>query len=119
MYTLWQPFFTQLAQSDDARKEFIIQYLKTELEIARAHLPERVALTPQEKQRLLEAGKPLGSDLKQLISLVSYRTFQRWLAKTDPDQPPSSTGRPPIDERLPRTHPPHRQGGRLRLRCAS
>ena len=100
MYTLWQPFFARLAQSDDSRKDHIIQYLKTELEIARAHLPERIALTPQEKQRLVDAGKPLGSALKQLITLVSYRTFLRWLAKTEPDQPPSSTGRPPIDERL-------------------
>jgi putative transposase len=77
-----------------------LQYSLVERQILRGKLAQRINIEPHEKQRLIRFGKPLGSALKELIAIVSYRTFQRWL------QPPSSTsptrriGRPPTAEEI-------------------
>ena len=46
----------------------------------RDKLPKRIAVTPQERQRLLKVGKVLGEAVKELITIVSPRTFTRWLS---------------------------------------
>ena len=37
-------------------------------------------LTPAERERLVKHGKPLGTKIKELITIVSPRTFARWLS---------------------------------------
>ncbi|MBT8207294.1 MAG: hypothetical protein KJO18_03385, partial [Acidimicrobiia bacterium] len=58
-----------------------IQYLQTENKILRGKLPRRIHVTRAERARLLKFGKPLGSAIRQLISIVHPRTFSRWKAE--------------------------------------
>lgn len=76
---LFQPLLNLIAGSTDRELAKQIQFLKVENEILCSKLPARVPLTPQEKKRLLKFGKPLKQAIKNLISIVSPRTFFRWL----------------------------------------
>jgi putative transposase len=58
----------------------MVDYLKTENRILRSKLPKRVSLTPAEREQLVKRGKPLGKKIKQLITIVSPRTFARWMS---------------------------------------
>jgi putative transposase len=69
-----------LAQATDKALARYVQFLKVENQILRSKLPRVVKVTPQERRRLVKFGRPLGSALKELISIVSPRTFLRWLA---------------------------------------
>src|SRR5262249_36490475 len=68
--------------------------------ILRAKLPRRLVISPPEKQRLLKFGRPLGKALGQLLSIVSLRTFRRWLSGEDRPRPAAATGRPRTPEDL-------------------
>jgi putative transposase len=63
-----------------------LEYLRIENQILRGKLPKRIHITPGERARLLKFGKPLGSAIRQLISIVHPRTFARWKAE-DRDGP--------------------------------
>jgi putative transposase len=49
----------------------VVQYLKAENEVLRAGLPKRFTVTPREKQRLLKFGRPVGSRIKDFVSIVT------------------------------------------------
>ena len=55
-----------------------IQFLKAENELLRSRLPKCIRTTPAERRRLLRLGAPLGRAVRELISIVTYRTFLRW-----------------------------------------
>ena len=59
-----------------------LQYLKIENEILRARLPRRIIVKPDERKRLLKAGKGLGSAIKQLISIVSPSPYSTLSVRT-------------------------------------
>ena len=59
----------------------MLQYLKEENRTMRSKLPKRVELTPQERQRLVRLGRPLKGKIKELITIVSPRTFARWVRR--------------------------------------
>ena len=70
-------------------------HTQIENEILRGKLSKRVSVTPQERRRLLTYGKLVGSAICQLISIVTPRTFQRWLSADKPKEKPfAKTGRP-------------------------
>lgn len=96
---LFQPLFALIASATDHQLALYIDYLKTENRILRDKLPKRITITPRERQRLLRFGKPLGSAIKELITIVSPKTFLRWVNQdTKPrSQAPSprEPGRPP------------------------
>ena len=85
-----------------------IEYLVAENRMLREQLPKRIILTPRERQRLLRFGKPLGAAIKDLITIVSARTFARWVKEetaqpgkpTAADQDKGKGGRPPVAEEL-------------------
>ena len=52
--------------------------LKEENRILRSKLPKVVTVTESERKRLLKFGRKLGSQLKELISIVCYGTFLSW-----------------------------------------
>jgi putative transposase len=56
----------------------MVEYLKTENRILRNKLPKRIEVTPAEGAKLVKLGKRLGSKIKEVISIVSPRTFLRW-----------------------------------------
>lgn len=61
----------------------------------RARLPQRLVATPQEKRRLLKVGRKLGVQLRDLISIVSYQTFVRWIREKEAAHTAKQTKRKP------------------------
>ncbi len=63
-----------------------------------------MTLSNQERQTLVRHGKKLGARIKELISIVSYSTFRKWVRSMEdvvPTRPKSKTdksGRPRIEE---------------------
>jgi hypothetical protein len=55
------------------------EYLKGENRLLRDRLPKRLRITVQERRRPFKLGRPLGSALRHLFTIVTPRTFSRWL----------------------------------------
>jgi hypothetical protein len=69
-----------------------VTYLKTENNILRSKLPDRIRLNHQERRRLVKLGLKLGARIKDLISVASYSTFRRWVrAMEDAHAKPQSS----------------------------
>jgi len=104
MPRFFKPLFLLLARLSDRQLANVVQYLKTENEILRARLPERLVVTPKERQRLMKFGRPLGSKIKEFISIVSPSTFLRWLREErvgkHARKPKRAPGRPRTDNDL-------------------
>ena len=73
------PLLFLLAASTHAELARQIQFLKEENRMLRSRLPRRIKVTPKERARLVRLGAPLGGAIKHLISIVSPRTFARWV----------------------------------------
>ena len=58
-----------------------IEYLKVENEILRKRVGRSIRPTPLERRKLLKFGAPLGKDIKNIISIVTYETFLLWIRK--------------------------------------
>lgn len=67
-----------MARLTDPELARAVQFLKTENAMLRSRLPKRVNLMPKERDRLFKLGEPLGVALRELVSIVTYRTFLRW-----------------------------------------
>jgi putative transposase len=80
---LAQPLVWLLAGLVNRRLLEQLEFARVEIALLRARLPGRIQVTPQEKAWLLRLGRPLGAALQGLISIVSYRTFARWLREED------------------------------------
>ena len=86
-----------LSNSTDKALAKQVQFLKAENEVLRARLPKRIVATPKERARLLKFGKPLGSAIKDLITIVKPRTFARWVSGAKKSTKPADAkgpGRP-------------------------
>jgi putative transposase len=98
MLRLLQPLFAVLATATDSQLAKMVEYLKAENEILRDKLPTRITVTPPERARLIKLGQTLGVALKDLITIVSPRTFARWVAGIDATRakqtPTRKAGRP-------------------------
>jgi putative transposase len=83
-----------------------VTYLKAENRILRRKLPDRITLNNQERRILVRHGKKLGARIKDLLSIVSYSTFRKWVRSLEdtPDKRPKAedgkSGRPRIEESL-------------------
>ena len=82
MARLLHPLFSLLACVTKPELARQVQYLKAENEILRSKLPKRITVTPQERRRLVKAGRSLGAPIKVLISVVTPVTA--WLASAVP-----------------------------------
>lgn len=78
MARVFHPLIMLLARATQAEMAQMVDYLKTENRILRAKLPKRVEVTASERERLVKHGKSLGSKIKDMITIVSPRTFARW-----------------------------------------
>ena len=83
MNPILHPIFALLASVTRQELARQVAYLKEENKILRARLSERLVATPQEKRRLLKFGRKLGVQLRDLISIVSYQTFVRWIRENE------------------------------------
>lgn len=103
MKALFHRMLLVLAKATDLDMAQVIQFLKVENEILRSKFSGRVPLDEKDKRRLLRFGKPLGKAIKDLISIVSPRTFQRWLKADKPADtktPTNKPGRPKTDAEI-------------------
>ena len=57
-------------------------------------------MTPAERSKLLKLGRRIGPGLKELITIVCYRTFCRWLSNESSRKKPAKAGRPRKPEEL-------------------
>jgi putative transposase len=74
-----------------------IEYLKVENEILRKRVGRSIRPTPIERRKLVKFGVPLGKDLKDIITVVTYETFLLWARNYKRDKTPdkvSKRGRP-------------------------
>lgn len=80
MARIFHSLLMVLARATQAEMAPMVDYLKTENRTLRSKLPKRVNLTPAERDRLVTRGKPLERKIKELITIVSPRTFARWIS---------------------------------------
>lgn len=80
--------------SNDLRRQ--VQFLKAENEILRSRIRGPVKTSRAERDRLIKLGRPLGSAIKEIISIVSPKTFAKWLRSRRPRLKvhPRKRGRP-------------------------
>ena len=100
MRRLYLKLLLLLATATDRELAKQLQFVLVENRILRHKLPKQISLSERERQRLIRFGKPLGAAIKQLITIVSPRTFARWLQQEkEPGQRRQrSAGRPPTSE---------------------
>jgi putative transposase len=78
MNKLFHPLLVMIAKATSTELQRYIDYPKAENQILRSKLPQRVVVTPAKREKLVKVGKPPGGKLKELMSIVSPRTFTRW-----------------------------------------
>jgi putative transposase len=101
MIPLLQRFLLYLAGATESQLRDMVEYLKQENQFLRSRLPERITLTEREKRTLVQLGQKLGTALKELITIVSYRTFCRWIGQESKKRKVvRKRGRPPTPEQI-------------------
>jgi putative transposase len=78
MAKFFHPLLTLLASATESQLAQYVEFLKAENRILRSKLPKCVICTPSERDRLVKLGKPLGAAIKDLITIVTPRSFARW-----------------------------------------
>jgi putative transposase len=68
-----------LAGSSQADLRRQVQYLKVENEILRSRITGPVRVTRAERSRLVRLGRPLGTAIRSLVSIVKPATFLKWV----------------------------------------
>jgi len=79
MKWLMHPLLVLIANATESELAKYVEYLKVENQILRERLPKKIETTEAERDKLLKVGRPLGPKIKNLISIVTPRTFLRWV----------------------------------------
>ncbi len=93
-------FLIHMTQSIMLRQ---IAYLKAENAVLRSRCAKNIQTTPGERSLLIRLGAPLGNAIQELLSLVHYKTFQRWVrdeAKPLSEKSKRPPGRPPTPQNV-------------------
>ena len=84
-----------------ARRDAQIRFLRAEVQILRRKLQgNRIILDPQDRCHLLRLGEELGHRVKDIIAIVTYQTYQRWLREQKQGRKPGRVGRPRLGKDL-------------------
>ena len=84
-----------LAHATDRALARHVQYLKAENQVLRSKLPKRITINRSDRAKLLKFGRPVGSAINQLITIVVPETFARWVREACEKKPRvRSGGRP-------------------------
>jgi len=95
------PLFFVLAYATDKQLAKYLEYLKVENRILRNKLPKRITITLAERAQLVKHGKPVGKAIRDLITIVSPRTFARWMSNEGTTRKmPAKPGRPRKPEEI-------------------
>lgn len=96
MSSIFQSLLLVIAGSTQRELARQVKYLKVENQILRGKLPDRITVSPKERERLLKFGAKLGKALKHLVTIVTPGTFLRWIRETKKDRSkkPAKRGRP-------------------------
>ena len=100
MAKLLHPLLLLVAKATEKQLAKYVEYLKAENRILRSKLPKRVKVSRSERERLVKLGKPLGTAIKELITIVTPRTFARWLSGESSKTKPRKPGRPRKPEEI-------------------
>jgi putative transposase len=100
MKAIVQSLLFLLANATDRELARQLQFLKVENEILRSKLPKRIHVSPAERNRLLKFGKNLGKAIYQLVSIVTPRTFLRWLKGDKRASKRNRVGRARTDQQI-------------------
>ncbi len=105
MINIAHPLLTLLASLTRQQLAQQIRFLKAENEILQSKLPKRVSLDNRERRTLVKPGKKLDGKIKDVLSIVSYSTFRKWVRSMEDDAPiptkcpaKRGTGRPKLEE---------------------
>ena len=79
MPRLLEPLWLVLISFAEKQLAQTIEFLRKENRILRGKLPKRITLSAREKNRLIKYGLKLGPAINGLITIVSPRTFSRWM----------------------------------------
>jgi putative transposase len=74
-----------------------IEFLQAENRMLRKRVPKkRIFLSDEDKKKLMDLGRAIGPALKDLITIVTYRTYRRWVhdAECGQPRPKKKMGRP-------------------------
>ena len=84
--------FASSTDSDLAKQ---VEYLRAENQILRAKLAKRPYLSELEKRLLVKLGQAVGKGIKNLLTVVAYSTYRRWIGLYDPagTKPPAPKGK--------------------------
>ncbi|MEX0655327.1 MAG: integrase core domain-containing protein [Phycisphaeraceae bacterium] len=99
MPRLFHPLLKMIAHATHRELAAQVQYLKVENEILRSKLPKRITVTPTERARLVKFGRKVGGAIRELITIVTPRTFARWVSGGA--SKPAATKRKPGRPRMP------------------
>ncbi|MBX2852256.1 MAG: hypothetical protein KTR15_10970 [Phycisphaeraceae bacterium] len=84
-----------LLESFSAHRDAQIRFLKEENRILRSRISsQRLILDPEERTRLLTIGAELKHQVKGLVGIVQFRTYQRWVKEQELGIKPGRVGRP-------------------------
>jgi putative transposase len=97
--TLYTAMMVLLAKVTDRELGRMVSYLKEENRILRARLPDRINVTPKERDRLLRFGRKLGKAIHRVVTITSPGTFLKWL-RDERKTKPRKRGRPRTAEDL-------------------
>ena len=78
MIAIFRPLLALIASVTDKELARYVDFLKAENEILRSRVPGQIHTKPEERQRLLDLGKPLGKAIEELITIVKPSTSYRW-----------------------------------------
>ena len=77
------------------RRDAQVRFLREENRILRSRLDQqRLILAPEERMRLLAIGAELRHQVNDLITVVQFRTYQRWVREQQGGLKPGRVGRP-------------------------
>ncbi|QDT55914.1 Integrase core domain protein [Caulifigura coniformis] len=95
MSRIFHPLLAMLACCTRQELARQVAYLREENRILRGRLPPRMPTSIADRRRLVRAGRRIGPQLRNLISICTYETFVRWIREFEgPGSIPKVTRRP-------------------------
>lgn len=99
MTKIFHPLLALIASASDRELAKYVQFLKEENKILRSRVKGQVHTKPDERERLLKFGKALGRAVEELITIVTPKTFYKWMRDQNNKKP---TPNPKGGQRKPR-----------------